>query len=106
MSNGKFGFNHKCTACDSTGGHKVIIEQHVIGETDAESSFTYTCNKHMCNDKTNAEKVRDLLKNSWLLTPLGVGPDPPNTAVTMSSKTSIVIQCILMVVITSFFKYN
>lgn len=55
----------------------------------------------MCNDKTNAEKVRNLLKNRWLLTPAGVGSDPPNTAMTISSQILIIIQCILLITIIS-----
>ncbi len=106
ISNGEFGFTRKCIVSQCGADQKVTIEQHVIGEPNVESTFSYKCNKPMCNDKKNAEKVRDLLKRNWLLTPTGVEPDPPNTAGNIFSQTSIVIQCLLAVTMIVFFKYN
>lgn len=83
----------------------MVIEQYVVGEIDAESTFTYNCNKPMCNNKENAEKVRDLLKGKWLLTPAGVEPDPSNSAVTVLGQTSIILQYISMITMLLFSKY-
>jgi hypothetical protein len=104
-SNGKNGFHHKCSTNPCSNGPHVIIEQQVIGETNAESTFTYTCNKPMCNNNRNAADVRDLLKNKGLLTPTGIEPDPTNSAVTILGQTSIVLQCMPIITMILFSKY-
>ena len=105
-SNGKSGFDRRCNRNSSCGStQNVEIEQYAIGEIDAESTFTYSCNKPMCNSKENAEKVRASLKDKWLLTPAGVEPDPSNAAVTVLGQTSIIRQCISMITMLLFSKY-
>jgi hypothetical protein len=103
-SNGKSGFTRKCITDPCGADQKVTIDQQVLGAPNVESTFSYRCNKPKCNDKKNAQKVHDLLKAKWLLTPAGVEPDPPNTAGNIFSQTSTAIQCILMVIMTILFQ--
>jgi hypothetical protein len=105
-SNGNSSFDRRCIKDPCGDNQGVEIESQVVDTIDAESTFTYRCNKPMCNDKRNADKVRDILKNDGLLTPTGTIPDPSSAAVTVLSQTSTITQCILMVTIILFSKNN
>jgi hypothetical protein len=111
ISNGGSSFDRRCVDPNVISRYQLIqIFSNVVGDTEPESVFTYHCKTHMCNSNETAEKVRKLLKEHGLLTPTGVLSGTPDTsgqigaAVALFSSTSTVIQCILILTTTLFFK--
>ena len=105
QSTGKSAFVQSCRRISCQNLPTLVIESNVVGDADVESSFTYRCNKPMCNSVEKAGKVRALLKNDCLLTPTGLGPCGAGILGVASSRTSVILQA-TMILVMIFFKWT
>ncbi|CAF0855533.1 unnamed protein product [Adineta ricciae] len=106
QSDGKSGFIHSCerTSCNRTV--KVAIRaQAICPGDDSEATFSYTCDKPMCNNKFTANKLRRLLKDASLLTQTGTSYVLCSSAASALSQISIIIKYLSIVIAIILFNY-
>ncbi|CAF1298326.1 unnamed protein product [Adineta steineri] len=114
IDNGEFGNTRNCIPKDSaTFSPSILIGSSMVNDFEKRSPFMYICNQRMCNNLSMAQEIRGTLSQYGLLLPffeqtiaelITTTPKSKSLIIRMLPQSVIGIQCILFILMTTFFE--